>query len=109
MGPQRSVEQASMADTYTVRTRKFMTNRLLMRKQMVLDVLHPGVVCPSEDTIKEKVASMFNVNDKLCISIFGFRTGFGGGKSTGFCLIKNLDLHELVFSSRSVACCPEPE
>merc|ERR1711972_1031710 len=66
-------EQASMADTYTVRTRKFMTNRLLMRKQMVVDVLHPGVVCPSKDTIKDKVASMFNVNDKLCISIFGFR------------------------------------
>ena len=26
----------------TVRTRKFMTNRLLNRKQMVVDVLHPG-------------------------------------------------------------------
>merc|ERR1712113_1345562 len=87
MGTPERLEQASMADTYTVRTRKFMTNRLLMRKQMVVDVLHPGVVCPSKDTIKDKVASMFNVNDSKCISIFGFRTAFGGGKSTGFCLI----------------------
>jgi hypothetical protein len=26
----------------TLRTRKFMTNRLLSRKQFVLEVLHPG-------------------------------------------------------------------
>merc|ERR1711918_317819 len=75
--------EANMADTYTVRTRKFMTNRLLMRKQMVLDILHPGAACPSKETI----AGMFNVNDSLCISVFSFRTSFGGGKSTGFCLI----------------------
>ncbi|GKG21350.1 40S ribosomal protein S24-1, partial [Tanacetum coccineum] len=33
-----------MADTkaITIRTRKFMTNRLLSRKQFVIDVLHPG-------------------------------------------------------------------
>ncbi|MCL7034399.1 hypothetical protein MKW94_023357 [Papaver nudicaule] len=33
-----------MADTkaVTIRTRKFMTNRLLSRKQFVIDVLHPG-------------------------------------------------------------------
>merc|ERR1711918_205129 len=79
--------EANMADTYTVRTRKFMTNRLLMRKQMVLDILHPGAPMPSKETIKEKVAGMFNVNDSLCVSVFGFRTSFGGGKSTGFCLI----------------------
>jgi ribosomal protein S24E len=26
----------------TVRTRKFMTNRLMSRKQFIVDVLHPG-------------------------------------------------------------------
>ncbi|KAK2648358.1 hypothetical protein Ddye_015847 [Dipteronia dyeriana] len=33
-----------MADnkTFTIRTRKFITNRLLARKQFVIDVLHPG-------------------------------------------------------------------
>merc|ERR1711928_21949 len=34
----------NMADvTATIRTRKFMTNRLLARRQMVVDVLHPGL------------------------------------------------------------------
>ena len=28
--------------TVTVRTRKYMTNRLLARRQMVVDVLHPN-------------------------------------------------------------------
>merc|ERR1711959_377224 len=78
---------AAMADAYTIRTRKFMTNRLLMRKQMVLDVLHAGKPCPSKDTVKNKLASMFNVNDPTCISVFGFQTAFGGGKTTGFALI----------------------
>uniref|UniRef100_A0A8C0SLR6 Small ribosomal subunit protein eS24 n=1 Tax=Canis lupus familiaris TaxID=9615 RepID=A0A8C0SLR6_CANLF len=31
-----------MNDTVPIRTRKFMTNRLLQRKQIVIDVLHPG-------------------------------------------------------------------
>ena len=28
--------------TVTVRTRKYMTNRLLARRQMVVDILHPN-------------------------------------------------------------------
>ncbi|KAJ7071016.1 ribosomal protein L23/L15e core domain-containing protein [Mycena amicta] len=49
-----------MADSsapVTLRTRKFITNRLLARRQFVLDVLHPN------------------------------RPNFGGGRSTGFALI----------------------
>ena len=30
---------------------------------------------------------MYNVSDPQCIIMFGFRTQFGGGKSTGFGLI----------------------
>ena len=30
---------------------------------------------------------MYNVSDAQCIIMFGFRTQFGGGKSTGFGLI----------------------
>merc|ERR1712098_13271 len=51
----------------TLRTRKFLTNRLLARRQMVVDVLHPGRA--------------------TVIFCFGFRTAFGGGKTTGFALI----------------------
>lgn len=72
--------------TATVRTRKFMTNRLLCRKQMVCDVLHPGLASVNKKDIREKLAAMYKVTSDVCF-VFGFRTNFGGGKSTGFALI----------------------
>mmetsp|Transcript_14161 Transcript_14161/g.30277 ORF Transcript_14161/g.30277 Transcript_14161/m.30277 type:complete len:129 (-) Transcript_14161:307-693(-) len=71
----------------TIRTRKFMTNRLLSRKQFIIDVLHPGAANVSKADLKEKLAKMYDVRDTQCISLFGFRTNFGGGKSIGFGLI----------------------
>ncbi len=64
-----------------------MTNRLLARRQFVVDVLHPGRANVSKSEIKEKLAGMYNVGDSNAIFVFGFRTQFGGGKSTGFGLI----------------------
>ncbi|KAG5411994.1 hypothetical protein IGI04_008313 [Brassica rapa subsp. trilocularis] len=43
----------------TIRTRKFMTNRLLSRKQFVIDVLHPGRANVSKAELKEKLARMY--------------------------------------------------
>lgn len=74
------------ASTATIRTRKFMTNRLLCRKQMVCDVLHPGLSSVNKKDIREKLAAMYKVTADVCF-VFGFRTNFGGGKSTGFALI----------------------
>ena len=71
----------------TVRTRKFMTNRLLCRKQMLLDVHHPGLPNVSKSELKDKIVSMFKVQDPVNVQLFGFRTQYGGGKSSGFCLI----------------------
>ncbi|CAN6582090.1 unnamed protein product [Malus baccata var. baccata] len=63
-----------MADkAVTIRTRKFMTNRLLSRKQFA--------------ELKEKLARLYEVKDPNAIFVFKFRTHFGGGKSTGFGLI----------------------
>ncbi|GLJ21669.1 hypothetical protein SUGI_0403670 [Cryptomeria japonica] len=78
-----------MADgkAVTVRTRKFMTNRLLARKQFVIDVLHPGRPNVSKVELKDKLAKLYEVRDPQTIFVFGFRTQFGGGKSTGFGLI----------------------
>ncbi|KAK4441662.1 40S ribosomal protein S18 [Sesamum alatum] len=77
-----------MADkAVTIRTRKFMTNRLLSRKQFVIDVLHPGRPNVSKAELKEKLARMYEVKDPNAIFVFKFRTHFGGGKSTGFGLI----------------------
>ncbi|KAH3861587.1 40S ribosomal protein S24-like [Dreissena polymorpha] len=72
--------------TATIRTRKFMTNRLLCRKQMVVDVLHPGKATLQKTEIREKLARMYKTTPDL-IFCFGFRTQFGGGKSTGFALV----------------------
>merc|ERR1712203_937676 len=82
--PQQATEK--MGDTATIRTRKFMTNRLLMRRQMIVDVLHPGKATVAKSEIREKLARMYK-STADCIVCFGFRTAFGGGKTTGFALI----------------------
>ncbi|KAG0167588.1 ribosomal 40S subunit protein S24B [Apophysomyces sp. BC1015] len=74
------------ASTVTIRTRKFLTNRLLQRKQMVVDVIHPGLANVSKDELREKLAKMYKANKEV-VSVFGFKTHFGGGKTTGFALI----------------------
>ncbi|RWW18418.1 hypothetical protein BHE74_00025325, partial [Ensete ventricosum] len=106
-------EQQKMADTkaVTIRTRKFMTNRLLSRKQFVCPSI-PAVSFSSifghrrpsprksqciqgmrflhlmpRAELKEKLAKLYEVRDSDTIFVFKFRTHFGGGKSTGFGLI----------------------
>jgi small subunit ribosomal protein S24e len=69
-----------------LRTRKFITNRLLARRQFVLDVLHPGRPNVSKAELSEKLATLYKT-DKTRVVTFGFRTQFGGGRSTGFALI----------------------
>ncbi|RXH84179.1 hypothetical protein DVH24_027078 [Malus domestica] len=88
-GAEREKRERAMADTkaVTIRTRKFMTNRLLSRKQFVIDVLHPGRPNVSKAELKEKLARLYEVRDPNAIFVFKFRTHFGGGKSTGFGLI----------------------
>lgn len=66
----------------TLRTRKFITNRLLQRKQMVLDVIHPSRANVSREELAEKLAAMYKSQKEQCV-VFGMRTHFGGGRSTG--------------------------
>ncbi|EME45798.1 hypothetical protein DOTSEDRAFT_71474 [Dothistroma septosporum NZE10] len=70
----------------TLRTRKFIRNPLLGRKQMVVDVLHPSRANVSKDELREKLSQLYKTS-KDQVSVFGFRTQFGGGKSTGFALL----------------------
>ena len=70
----------------TLRTRKFITNRLLQRKQMVLDVIHPARPNVSKSELSEKLSEMYKTPKEQCV-VFGMRTAFGGGRSTGFALI----------------------
>merc|ERR1712121_600445 len=56
------------------------------RRQMVVDVLHPGKATVGKTEICEKLARMYK-STADCIMCFGFKTAFGGGKTTGFALI----------------------
>merc|ERR1711870_28245 len=57
------------------------------RKQFVLDVIHPSMANVSKKDLATKLASMYKVHDSGCIQLFGFKTAFGGGRSSGFGLI----------------------
>ena len=70
-----------------IRTRKFIRNAVLARRQFVIDVVHPGRANVSKSELKEKLGEMYKVKDGDRIFVFGFRTAYGGGTSTGFCLI----------------------
>jgi small subunit ribosomal protein S24e len=83
----------------TLRTRKFITNRLLQRRQFVLDVLHPSRATVSKDELAEKLASVYKT-DKQRVVTFGFRTAFGGGRSTGFALIYDDEAAQKKFEPR---------
>merc|ERR1719453_2007621 len=76
-----------MALPITVRTRKFMRNSLMKRRQMVIDVIHQGKPNVSKADLREQIVKSHNVKDPKCVFLFGFRTKFGGGKSTGFGII----------------------
>jgi len=53
---------------------------------MVLDVLHPGRPNVSKEDLRDRLKSMYDVKDASQIVVFGMRTAFGGGKSSGFAL-----------------------
>merc|ERR1712235_104506 len=57
----------------TVRTRKFMTNRLLQRKQMIVDIIHPNSSTPKKSEVREALAKNYKTTADTIIA-FGFKT-----------------------------------
>lgn len=53
---------------------------------MYRDVLHPSRANVSKDELREKLGQLYKTS-KDQVSVFGFRTQYGGGKSTGFALL----------------------
>lgn len=53
---------------------------------MVLDVIHPARPNVSRAELCEKLAAMYKAPKEQCV-VFGMRTAFGGGRSTGFALV----------------------
>merc|ERR1712241_213234 len=83
---QTELGRSSKMTAITVRTRKFMTNRLLNRKQMVVDILHPETPTPKKSEVREALAKQYkSASDHIIV--FGFKTQFGGGKTSGYALM----------------------
>jgi small subunit ribosomal protein S24e len=53
---------------------------------MIIDVIHPGRPNVPKSELQEVIGGMYKTDSKQVV-VFGFRTKYGGGKSTGFCLI----------------------
>ena len=68
-----------MSTPVTLRTRKFIRNMLLKRRQMIVDVIHPGRGTVNKTEVAEKLAEKFKA-DKANISVFDFSSKFGGGR-----------------------------
>merc|ERR1711941_173402 len=66
-----------------VRTRKYMTNRLLNRKQMIVDISHGEDATPSATKVREALAKMCKSTPD-CVIVYGMQTKFGCGSTTGF-------------------------
>ncbi|KAK1442731.1 40S ribosomal protein S24 like protein [Babesia gibsoni] len=77
----------STTDQFSIRVKKFMTNPLLSRKQFCVDVLHPGRANVSKNDLRDRIAKQFKIKDPKTLVLFGFKTFFGGGRSTGYCII----------------------
>merc|ERR1711981_1141686 len=59
-------QQNKMSEgTITVRTRKYMTNRLLARRQMVVDVLHPNRPSVAKTDIRGKSTGFALIYDTM--------------------------------------------
>lgn len=50
-------------------------------------MIHPGRPNVSKNDLREKLAEMYKVKEVDRVFVFGFRTQYGGGSSTGFALI----------------------
>lgn len=62
---------------------------LIQDKMLIIhhsDILHPNRANISKEELREKLSGMYKAG-KDQVSVFGLRTQFGGGKTTGFALV----------------------
>ena len=70
----------------TIRARRRLVNKLLARREILLDIFHENKANVSHKDLKELVASKYKADAKNTV-FFRFRTAFGGRQSRGFCYI----------------------
>lgn len=102
---------------FRVSFKNFMTNRLMQRKQFNIEIEHPGRSTVPKKEIQQKISQIFKIQVPECwcwhwkksffsgqeentIVLFGFRTKFGGGRSTG---------HGMIYDNLSICKRYEPK
>jgi small subunit ribosomal protein S24e len=94
----------------TIKTRRLRVNKLLARKELLLDVYHEGKPNVSQKDLRELIAHKYGWDGKNIV-LFGFKTAFGGNRSTGFCLSYDspqyLVKYEPVYRLRRAAILPK--
>ena len=73
-----------MTQSVEINIRKVKNNILLGRKQFIVDVTQNEKPNVPKKELQKKLAEIFRITDESTISLFGFRTRFGGLKSSGF-------------------------
>merc|ERR1711912_16660 len=92
MGIPPELHIMSTKGTVTIRPRKMITNRLLCRRQMILDVHHPGLATPDKEMLKNMIAEYLSkakghkASSEATV-IFGMKSKFGGSRSSCFALV----------------------
>ena len=71
--------------TVTIRTKKLRVNKLLARKELLLEVFHEGKPNVSQNDLKQLISQKYKWDEKNLV-LFGFKTAFGGNRSLGFVL-----------------------
>merc|ERR1719333_152446 len=74
--------------TFTLYVRKILNNPIMGRKQVAVEMVHPGLANVSKAQIRDELTKRLK-SDPERISVFGLKTKFGGGFSSGFALIYN--------------------
>jgi small subunit ribosomal protein S24e len=77
-----------MAKSFVIRVRKFMTNKVLDRKQFHIDVFNADHENASRKDVAAEVARKYKVPVENVV-IFNLESKFGGGRATGLGFIYN--------------------
>ena len=75
-----------MAKDLVIRARKFMKNKLMDRKQFIVDIFSPDFTNVTKKEVGESIAKKFKTSAENVV-IYGMKYKFGGGRVTGFGLI----------------------
>ncbi|GCA62123.1 ribosomal protein S24e [Kipferlia bialata] len=93
-----------MPEKTVIRTRRFMQNPLLHRRQMVVEVTHTATRAPTRREIRDRVAELYHITNKDTIVLTGFKTHFGGGFTSGFCRVYDDLKHLQKVEAKFVQC-----